>query len=89
MFNLSLKRGIDSTEWKEANIISLFKQVSRNKSENYSPVSLTSVICRLLENLITKHLADFLIKHLLTDRSQHEFLKARYCLTNILCCYIR
>ena len=33
-------------EWKEANIISLCKKGSRNKSENYRPLSLTSVICK-------------------------------------------
>ena len=42
-----------SFEWKEANIIPLFKKGSRNKSENYRPVSLTSVICKLLERLKT------------------------------------
>ena len=36
-------------EWKEANIIPLFKKGSRNKSENYRPVNLTLVICKLLE----------------------------------------
>ena len=39
MFNLSLEEGIVPLEWKEANIISLFKKGSRNKSENYRPVS--------------------------------------------------
>ena len=52
VFNLSLKQGVVPLEWKEANIIPLFKKGSRNKSENYSPVSLTSVICKLLERLI-------------------------------------
>ena len=45
VFNLSLKEGVVPFEWKEANIIPLFKKGSRNKSENYRPVSLTSVIC--------------------------------------------
>ena len=40
VFNLSLKEGV---EWKEANIIPLFKKGLRNKSENYRPVCLTSV----------------------------------------------
>ena len=44
VFNLSLKEGVVPFEWKEANIIPLFKKGSRNKSENYRPVSLTSVI---------------------------------------------
>ena len=41
VFNLSLKEGVVPFEWKEANIIPLFKKGSRNKSENYRPVSLT------------------------------------------------
>ena len=35
VFNLSLEEGIVPLEWKEANIIPLFKKGSRNKSENY------------------------------------------------------
>ena len=85
VFNLSLEEGIVPLEWKEANIIPLFKEGSRNKSENYRPVSLTSVICKLLERLIKDHLVDFLVKNKLINPSQHAFLKARSCLTNILC----
>ena len=50
--NMSLKEGIVPFEWKEANIIPLLKKGSRNKSVNYRPVSLTSVICKLLETII-------------------------------------
>ena len=60
VFNLSLKEGVVPFEWKEANIIPLFKNGSRNKSENYRPVSLTSVICKLLKKLIKDHMVDFL-----------------------------
>ena len=48
VFNMSLQEGIVHFEWKEANIIPLLKKGSRNKSVNYRPVSLTSVICKLL-----------------------------------------
>ena len=82
---MSLKEGVVPFEWKEANIIPLFKKGSRNKSENYRPVSLTSVICKLLERLIKDHMVDFLVKHKLLNSSQHEFLKVRSCLTNMLC----
>ena len=51
LFNLSLEEGIVPSEWKEANITPLFKKVSRNKPENYRPVSLTSVVCKLLKTL--------------------------------------
>ena len=87
MFNLSLQEGIVPLEWKEANIIPLFKKGSRNKSVNYRPVSLTSVICKVLETIIRDHMMDFLIKHKLINPSHHGFLKARSCLTNWLCLF--
>ena len=62
VFNMSLQEGIVPLEWKEANIIPLFKKGSRNKSVNYRPVSLTSVICKLLETIIRDHMIDFLVK---------------------------
>ena len=85
VFNMSLQEGIVPLEWKEANIVPLFKKGSRNKSVNYRPVSLTLVICKLLETIIRDHMMDFLVKHKLINPSQHGFLKARSCLTNLLC----
>ena len=41
VINLSLKEGAIPFQWKEANIMPLFKKCSRNKSENYRPVRLT------------------------------------------------
>ena len=69
MFNLSLKEGVVPFEWKKANIIPLFKKDLSNKSDNYRPVSLTSVICKLLERLIKDHMVDFLVRHKLLNPS--------------------
>ena len=85
LFNLSLEEGIVPSEWKEANVTSLFKKGSRNKPANYIPVSLTSLVCKLLETLIRDHMVEFIIKHKLINTSQHGFLKARSCLANLLC----
>ena len=67
---MSLKEGVVPFEWKEANITPLFKNVSRNKSDNYRPVSLTSVICKLLERLMKYHMVDFLVRHNLLNSSK-------------------
>ena len=48
-------------------------------------MSLTSVVCKLLETLIRDHMVEFLVKYKLINTSQHGFLKARSCLTNLLC----
>ena len=80
---LLLQEGIVPSEWKEANIALLFKKGSGNKPKNYRPVSLTSVVCKLLETLIRDHMVEFLVKHKLINTSQHGFLKTRSCLTNL------
>ena len=85
VFNMSLQEGIVLLEWKEANIIPLFKKGARNQSVNYRSVSLTSVICKLFEAIIRDHMMDFPINHKLINHSQHWFLKARSFLTNWLC----
>ena len=64
LFNLSLEEGIVPSEWKEANITPLFTKGSRNKPDNYRPVSLTSVLCKLLETLIRDHMVEFLVKQI-------------------------
>ena len=62
-----------------------YHYLKRNKSETYRPMSLTSVICKLLERLIKDHMVDLLVRHTFLNPSQHGFLKARSCLTNMLC----
>ena len=89
VFNLSLEQGTVLPEWKKANITPLFKKGSRNKPENYRPVSLTTVVCKLLETLVRDHMTEFLVKHKLINTSQHGFLKARSCLTNLLCFFFK
>ena len=42
------------------------------------------MICKLLERLIKDHMVDFLVRHKIYNYSQHGFLKARSCLTNML-----
>ena len=84
VFNMSLKEGIVPFEWKEANIIPLFKKGSRNKSVNYRPVSLTSVMCKLLETIIRDHMMDFLIKHKLTRRFTEAGSKVVFTLDPVL-----
>ena len=52
--------GVDGIQ---ACIATLFKKGSINKSDNYRPVSLTTVMCILLERLTNNHMMDFHAKH--------------------------
>ena len=83
LFNLSLEEGIVPSEWKEANITPLFMKGSRNKPDNYIPVNLTTVVCKL--HYLETHIVEFVVTHQLINASQHGFLKERSCLSNLLC----
>ena len=78
MFNLSLEEGVVSLEWKEANIIPLFKTKRFKKQDRELGISgLTSVICKLLDRLTKDHLVNFWVKNNLINPSHQGFLKAR------------
>ena len=73
VLKLSLEKVVVPIEWKEPNIIPLFlKKGSRNNPENYRPVRLTSMICKLLERVITNYMVDFLVRQKLLNPTQHE-----------------
>ena len=39
-------------EWKKANVVPIHKKSDRSKVDNYRPVSLTSLVCKVLESII-------------------------------------
>jgi hypothetical protein len=71
-------------DWKEANVTPIFKKGSKSAPENYRPVSLTSVSCRLMESIIRDAMNKHLVDNMLIRKSQHGFLQDRSCTTNLL-----
>ena len=51
---------------------------------NYSPISLTSQICKVLESILRENIVNHLNTHTLLLQSQHGFTKGKSCLTNLL-----
>ena len=63
IYRRSIQMGQLPVDWRSANISAVFKKGDRNKAENYRPVSLTSVACKLLEHIICRHLWNHLERH--------------------------
>ena len=84
LFNLSIKNGVMPLEWREAGVVPLFKKGNKSEPENYRPVSLTSVICKIMESIVKDNILNHLESFSLINDSQHGFSKGRSCLTNLL-----
>ena len=64
-------------DWKLANICAIFKKGAKNDPLNYRPVSLTCVICKLMESIIRDELVDYMINNKLFTKKQFGFMKGR------------
>lgn len=84
LFDKSMFEGKLPYQWKEAHVIALFKKGSRRSPNNYRPVSLTAICCKLLEKLIRNNVVDNLEKQGLIHLDQHGFRQGRSCCTQLL-----
>ena len=84
LFNKSLTLGKVPADWKCANVTPIFKKGKKSQPGNYRPISLTSIVCKLLETVIRDKMVKFLEENQLIKDSQHGFRNQRSCLTNLL-----
>uniref|UniRef100_A0A8C5LYI6 Reverse transcriptase domain-containing protein n=1 Tax=Leptobrachium leishanense TaxID=445787 RepID=A0A8C5LYI6_9ANUR len=67
-----------------ANVVPIYKKGSREESGNYRPVSLTSVVGKLMETMLKERIVEHLKTHRLQDQKQHGFTSGRSCQTNLI-----
>ena len=84
LFNKSLQLSEVPNDWKTANITPIFKKGSKSSPANYRPVSLTSVVGKIMESCLRDAVVEHLEKNGLINDTQHGFRAHRSCLTNLL-----
>ena len=84
IFIRSLTFGEIPQDWKLANVVPIFKKGRKDDVGNYRPVSLTCIVCKILEKIIKSSIWEHLDQHKLIRDSQHGFRSGRSCLTNLL-----
>ena len=84
IFNISINTGTLPEDWRNANIAPIFKKGNRHLAENYRPVSLTSISCKLLEHIICKHLLTHFENHNILSSLNHGFRSGFSCETQLL-----
>ena len=84
LFRKSLDEGILPEDWKKANVTAIFKNGDRKRPENYRPISLTSVVCKLMEKLIRDENVNHIESNNLFTEEQHGFISGKSCTTQLL-----
>ena len=84
IFKKSVERGQLPRNWLDAVITPIFKKDNKTHPENYRPVSLTSLVCKILERIITIQLLKHVKENELQCLQQHGFVKNKSVTTNLL-----
>ena len=85
IFNTSMATGQVPQGWREANVTPIYKNKgSKSSAENYRPISLTSIPCKIMEGIIRDRLVNYLAVHKLIKNTQHGFVSNRSVTTNLL-----
>lgn len=72
------------SDWRDANVTPIFKKGQKEEVSNYRPVSLTCVVCKVLEKIIQCTVIQHLNKFKLINNTQHGFTTGLSCGTNLL-----
>ena len=84
LLKLSFESGLLPRNWKRGNITPIYKKGRKDDPLNYRPISLTSVLCKLLEKIIRKRIVDHLDSNNIISSHQHGFRHRKSCLTALL-----
>ena len=85
LFQQSLYCGTVLIAWKVAKVYPLYKDKGkRSSASSYRPISLTSVVSKILERLFVRSLGSYMDDNNLLNSKQHGFRCGRSTVTNLL-----
>ena len=84
VFRQSLESGTLPTLWIKAFVTPVFEKGNRNEAENYRPVSLMCVTCKIFEHVICKHIRNHLDRYQILTPLNHGFRAGHSCESQLL-----
>ncbi|CAC5393388.1 unnamed protein product [Mytilus coruscus] len=77
IFSQSLTKKVVLNEWKNALVSAIFEKGNKSQAKNYRPVSLTSVVCKIMEKIVREHIISHMIQNKLFSNKQYGFISGR------------
>ena len=71
-------------DWRIANVSPVYKKGQMSLAENYRPISLTSVCCKMIEHILASKIMKHGEENIILYPLQHGFLKGRSCETQLI-----
>ena len=84
LLNKTIEYGKIPNDWKRAYVSPIFKKGARNRAENYRPISLTSVVCKIMERFIKEEIMNHVTNNKLLSTKQYGFISGRSTITQLL-----
>ena len=73
LFSKCLRHGVQHSQCKIAHVVPVCKKSSHSKPNNYRPVSLLSIISKVMESIVNRQLTNHLDRHHLLSTRQYGF----------------
>ncbi|CAM5162260.1 unnamed protein product [Natator depressus] len=83
IFEKSWKTEEIPEDWKRANIVPIYKKGNKDNPGNYRPVSLSSVLGKIMEQIIKQSICKHLEDSKVISNNQHGFAKNKLCQINL------
>eukprot|EP00117_Sycon_ciliatum_P040211 scpid53825/ scgid29586/ Probable RNA-directed DNA polymerase from transposon X-element; Reverse transcriptase len=77
LFRVSFRAGVVPSQWKLAHVVPVYKKPPRSRPSNYRPVSLLSILSKVMECIINQQVTNFLERNDLLPDSQFGFRRGR------------
>ncbi|KAK4830929.1 hypothetical protein QYF61_014302 [Mycteria americana] len=87
IYQQSWMTGEVPVDWTLANVTPIYRKGWKEDPGNYRPVSLTSVLGKVMEQIISSAITWHVRDNQVIRPSQHRFMKGRSCLTNLISFY--
>ena len=66
-------------DWTSARVSPLFKKGDKSDQSNYRPISLSCILCKVMEHIVTSNLTRHLNANNILYKLQHGFREKRFC----------
>ena len=84
IFDRSLQTGKLPADWVKANVMPVFKKGDKSLASNYRPISLTCILCKVLEHILASNIVKHLDGQGLMYDLQNGFREKMSCETQLI-----